>query len=114
MTLSNESTSKLAETIASDVFEVIKYDDRYLQGIMNALPSAIEDVIGKVSPELIGELGSMIMDKVGVAEPCHPYDKDNIWKTRYETLYSFVKRTYAESYVDGAEYGVSQYNDGVE
>ena len=109
MKLTDESTQKLADTIAHDVFEVLSTDGRYLDGVMNSIEPAITEVIGKSSPELIGELGALIMDKITVMGECNPYAKHNIWKTRYEALYNYVKRTYAESYIDGAEYGMSHY-----
>ncbi len=100
-----ESTQKLAEAIAQQVFEYISEDGRYLDGVMNTIEPAIVSVIGQTSPELVGELGCAIMGMI-----CIPSDpevfQDDLWKTRYERLYRYVKRTYAESYVDGAEYGM--------
>ncbi len=100
-----ESTQKLAETIAQQVFEYISEDGRYLDGVMNTIEPAIVSVIGQTSPELVGELGCAIMGMI-----CIPSDpevlQDDLWKTRYERLYRYVKSTYAESYVDGAEYGM--------
>ena len=108
MSLSNESIEKLVDNIAEDVFHIIKSDPLYKEGIMNNLPGAITEVIGETSPQLIGELGVRIMDRVGVdTGSSSPYDQNNIWKVRYETLFRYVKRTYADSYVDGAEYGVN-------
>ena len=75
---------------------------------MNSLPGAITEVLGETSPELIGELGSRIMDRIEVRRGSNsPYDDTNIWKVRYNTLFQYVKKTYADSYVDGAEYGVN-------
>ena len=99
MAFSDESTQKLAEAIAQQVFEYISEDDRYLDGIMNTIGDAIHTEIGETSPELVGELGCAIMGMIGVRD-------HNIWKTRYETLYRHIKENYAESYVDGAEYGM--------
>lgn len=105
MTLKSESVQLLADTIAPQVFEVLSTDGRYLDGAYNSIESAIQEVLGRVSPDLVGELGSIIIGKIGVIESNNPYAENNIWKTRYDTLYQYVKRTYAESYVDGAEYG---------
>ena len=103
--LSQESTQKLAAAIAQDVFAYISEDGRYLDGIMNTIEPAIVSVIGQTSHELVGELGVAIMDMI-----CIPSDpdvfQDDLWKTRYDRLYRYVKRTYAESYIDGAEYGM--------
>ena len=101
-----ESTQKLAEAIAQDVFEYISEDGRYLDGVMNTIEPAIVSVIGQTSPELVGELGCAIMGMI-----CIPCEKgvvyeDDLWKIRYERLYRYVKQTYAESYIDGAEYGI--------
>jgi hypothetical protein len=100
-----ESTQKLAEAIAQDVFEYISEDGRYLDGIMNTIEPAIVSVIGQTSPELVGELGCAIMGMI-----CIPSEKgvyqDDLWRARYERLYRYVKHTYAESYIDGAEYGI--------
>ena len=109
MKLSNESTQKLADAIAHDVFEVLSTDGRYLDGVMNSIEPAITEVIGKTSPELVGELGALIIEKIAVVGECHPYAKNNIWKTRYEALFRYVKNNFAESYIDGAEYGASSY-----
>lgn len=106
-TLTDESTQKLAAAIAPAVYAYLAEDDRYLDGFMNSIQPAIESVIGKTSPELIGELGCAIMGHVGVNGENDPYAQHNIWKTRYEVLYRYVKETYAESYVDGAEYGIA-------
>ena len=115
MSLREESLDLLADTIAEDVFAVLCKDARYRDGIMNAMPEAITEVIGKVSPEVIGQLGVRIMDKVGVPRDNDPYAENNIWKTRYHTLFRYVKNNYAESYVDGAEYVIlnkeEQYED---
>lgn len=113
MSLSNESIEKLVDNISHDVFHLISNDPLYLEAVMNNLPGAITEVLGETSPELIGELGSRIMDRIGVDTGSNsPYDHDNIWKVRYETLFRYVKRTYADSYVDGAEYGVNVTMNG--
>ncbi len=112
---SQESTQKLAETIAQQVFEYISEDGRYLDGVMNTIEPAIVSVIGQTSPELVGELGCAIMGMIGVHTENDPYANNNIWKTRYESLYSYVKRNYAGDYVDGAEYGMmNPYNEEVQ
>lgn len=105
-TLSQESTQKLAETIAPAVFDYISEDGRFMDGLMNTLEPAIVSVIGHVSPELVGELGCAIYGMIGVSTTSDPYAEHNIWRTRYETLHRYVRNTYAESYVDGAEYGM--------
>lgn len=105
MTLSSESIDKLVDNIVHDVFHLISSEPRYTETIMNLLPGTITEVIGDTSPQLIGELGVKIMDRIGVTEDNNPYAEHNIWKTRYETLYRYVKQNYASEYVDGAEYG---------
>lgn len=106
MSFSDETISKLADVTARDVFDIIASDERYLDVVMNAMPGAIRKVIGEASPELIGVLGCEISGRVGVVEENHPYAENNIWKTRYQALFNYVKKTYPESYVDGAEYGM--------
>ena len=81
-------------------------DGRFLDGVMNTIEPAIVSVIGHVSPELVGELGCAIMGLMGVPANSDPYAENNIWKTRYEVLFRYVKANYADSYVDGAEYGM--------
>ncbi|AIX42292.1 hypothetical protein Syn7803C16_73 [Synechococcus phage ACG-2014f] len=103
MSLSNESMSKLVDNIASDVFHLIASDPYYTETFMNLLPGAITEVIGDTSPELIGELGGRIMDRVGV-DGCD-VNSDKVWEERYRSLFRYVKNTYASEYVDGAEYG---------
>ena len=104
--LTQESTQKLAEAIAPAVYDYMLEDGRYLDGVMNTIEPAIVSVIGHTSPELVGELGCAVMGLIGVPTINDPYAEHNIWKTRYETLHRYVRRTYAESYVDGAEYGI--------
>ncbi len=110
MAFSDESTQKLAAAIAQDVFAYISEDGRYLDGIMNTIEPAIVSVIGQTSPELVGELGCAIMGMI-----CIPSEPDvfqyDLWRIRYERLYRYVKQTYAESYVDGAEYGIMVPDD---
>ena len=106
MSFSDETISKLADVTARDVFDKVSADGRFLDAVMNALPEAVTDVIGEASPELIGVLGCEIMGRIGVVESNDPYAENNIWKTRYEALFNYVKKNYAESYVDGAEYGM--------
>lgn len=114
MSFSDESIRKLADVKGRDIFDVIADEPRYLDAIMNSMQPAIEDVMGKVSPELVGALGCEVMGRIGFIEENGPYSHNNIWKTRYEALYNYVKKTYAESYVDGAEYGMMDnvYIDG--
>ncbi|AIX21398.1 hypothetical protein HOQ62_gp074 [Synechococcus phage ACG-2014f_Syn7803C8] len=95
--------SKLVDNIASDVFHLIASDPYYTETFMNLLPGAITEVIGDTSPELIGELGGRIMDRVGV-DGCD-VNSDKVWEERYRSLFRYVKNTYASEYVDGAEYG---------
>lgn len=103
--LSQESVAKLAQVIAPQVFDYMNEDGRFIDGVMNTIEPAIVSVIGHVSPDLVAELGSSIMDMISVPDINDPYAKNNIWKTRYEVLYRYVKENYATEYVDGAEYG---------
>lgn len=100
MTLSNESTKLLADTISERVFEIVSSDGRYLDGVMNSIEPAIIEVIGKCEPDVIAELSCLIMENIGVSD-------NSIWKKRYEALYHYVKYNFASEYVDGAEYGTS-------
>ena len=113
MSFSEESIRKLADVTGRDIYEAIVDDGRLEEAVMNSLPEAIESVMGRVSPELVGALGCEIMSRIGITESNDPYATNNIWKTRYEVLYRHVKANYAESYVDGAEYAIlsSDYSD---
>ena len=110
MSFSQESIRKLADVTAREVFDKVTEDPRFDDVIMNSLPEAIYDVMGDVSPELVGELGCEIMGRIGVIDQNGPYAENNIWKTRYEALFNYVKKNYAESYVDGAEYSVGFFD----
>lgn len=112
MSFSDESIRKLADIKGREVFDVLSTDGRFLDGVMNSMEPAIEDVMGRISPELVGDLGCEIMNRIGFIEENGPYSHNNIWKTRYEALYNYVKTNYAESYVDGSEYGImdNQYD----
>ncbi len=110
MSLKSESIQLLADTIAPEVFSYIREDDVYVSGLMNAIPYAIQEVLGEVSPDLIGELGVLIMDQITVP---NTKDLDDVWEKRYKALYSYVKTNFADDYVDGAEYGnVNIYYNG--
>ena len=115
MKLSDESIQKLADTISDEVFAIISERGQYLDAVMNTMDHAITTIIGDVSPELSAKLGDMIMEKIGIVHTHEPYAKFNIWKTRYEALYRYVKKTYAESYVDGMEYDIQRtyYEDDI-
>ena len=104
-TLTQESTQKLAAAIAGQVFDYISEDGRYLDGIMNTIEPAIVSVIGQTSPELVGELGCAIMGMICVPSSTEAFE-DGLWKARYDRLYRYVRTQYAESYVEGAEYGM--------
>lgn len=110
MSFSEESIEKLADVTATRVFDVIVEDGRFDEAVMNAMPGAIRKVMGDVSPQLTGALGYEIMTRIGImVEP----PEFNLWKTRYEALYRYVKKNYAESYVDGMEYDIPRddYSD---
>ena len=113
MKLSEESTQKLADTIADEVFAIISERGQYLDAVMNTMDHAITTVVGDVSPELSGKLGDLIMNKMGIVHDNEPYSEYNIWKTRYDILYRYVKKNFAESYVDGIEYDIQRmdYSD---
>lgn len=100
MSFSEESIRKLADVTATRIFDVIVEDGRLDEAVMNAMPGAIQKVMGEVSPELVGELGCEVMGRIGIVD-------DTVWKTRYDALYRHVKKVYAESYIDGAEYSYS-------
>lgn len=103
MRLSTDSLFKLADAIAPDVFEQLSNDSQYTDGVMNSIERSIVAVIGRIDPEIVGELGVLIINKIGVVNDTPPCYED-VWRRRYETLYAYVKKNYAESYVDGAEY----------
>ena len=108
MSLKEESLQLLADTIAPQVFEELCDDGRYMDGLMNSMETAINQVIGRTSPELVGELGERIFQKIGVVSE----SSTEVWRQRYETLYAYVKQNYAESYIDGAEYGPTALYSG--
>lgn len=99
MSFSEESIRKLADVTSNDIFEAICDSGRLDEVVMNEMPYAIREVMGEVSPSLVGELGCEVMGRIGVISK-----DDSIWRSRYEALYRYVKQNFAESYVDGAEY----------
>ena len=103
MTLSTQSINQIADQIAPEVFHIIQKEPAFNEAVMNALPRAIDIVLGEVSPTLVGKLGCEIIDRIGVEGGC--CDECDKWRGRYEALYRYVKTNYAESYVDGVEYG---------
>ena len=110
MSIKSESLQLLADTIAPEVYAHISEDEVYISGLMNALPYAIREVLGEVSPDLIGELGVLIMEQIAVP---NTKDLDSAWEKRYKALYAYVKTNFAADYIDGAEYGnVNIYYNG--
>jgi len=101
-TITEESLDLLADTIAPEVFAVLSEDGQYLDGVMNSLPYAIESVLGRVSPDIVGRLGARIMDQITVP---NTKEIDSVWRERYYALFRYVKATFPDDYVDGAEWG---------
>ena len=104
MKLSSNSLDRLAEEIAPKVYSLMCNDLRYVEALQNSVVSATSEVMGDIDPRIIGNVANKIIDMIGVD------DDSLVWRDRYETLYRYVKTHYAESYVDGAEYG-NMYND---
>ena len=85
MSLSTESMKKLVENIGPDVFHLIASDPYYTETFMNLLPSAISEVIGDTSPELIGALGISIMNRVDfVTDDGSVTNAAEVWEERYK------------------------------
>ena len=58
---------------------------------MNSIEGAIVHVCGKVDPELVGELGVLIMDKIGIVDdtPCY----EEVWRRRVTRHYTHMSRS---------------------
>ena len=112
MKLSSNSIDRLAEEIAPKVYRLMGGDIRYAEGLQNSIVSATSEVMGDADPRIVGSVANRIIDMIGVIGSDSA--SADIWKSRYETLYRYVKTNYAESYVDGAEYGIMGCDYGVE
>ena len=64
MTLSNKAIQALAEVLAPEVIEYIHEDERYAEFLMEIIPDAIQDKLGPISHELMGELPMSVMDRI--------------------------------------------------
>ena len=64
MTLSNKAIQALAEVLAPEVIDYIHEDERYAEFLMEIIPDAIQDKLGTISDELMGELPMCVMDRI--------------------------------------------------
>ena len=64
MTLSNKAIQALAEVLAPEVIDYIHEDERYAEFLMEIIPDAIQDKLGTISDEIMGELPMCVMDRI--------------------------------------------------
>jgi hypothetical protein len=64
MPLSNQTISKLADTLTPEVISYIFEDERWCDFLHEIIPDAVQDKLGDVDEDLKYELSLCIMDKI--------------------------------------------------
>jgi len=62
--LSNETISKLADALKSEVIDYIYEDQRWCEFLHEIVPDAISAKLGKIDDELSFDLSMCIMDRI--------------------------------------------------
>ena len=66
MALSDQALQSLCEVITPEVIEEIFSSDSYVEFMMNAIPDAIQEKMGQLDDELLGELSFMVFDNINI------------------------------------------------
>lgn len=106
MTLSTKATNKLADTLAEKVKDRIYQSEVFIDMMHDMVPNIIQSIMGEVDDDVLFEVSMSVMDRIFLTT-LQPQDTSEaaMWEDRYKSLFRYVKKTYAESYIDGAEYG---------
>jgi hypothetical protein len=64
MALSDQTISKLADALVSEVVDYIQEDERWSEFLHEIVPDAVNSKIGRVDDELLIELSMCIMDRI--------------------------------------------------
>jgi hypothetical protein len=72
----------------------------------------VGEKLGGIDEDLLGELTGAIFERISLKDADQePFNfkaaESKIWEERYNSLLSYVKSTFKEDYVDGAEYAVA-------
>ena len=66
MALSTKTLQSLCKVITPEVVEEIFSSDAYVEFMMNAIPNAIQEKMGPLDGELLGELSFMVFDNINI------------------------------------------------
>lgn len=64
MALSSKTYQNLADALTDEVIEYIHESNDYVEFMLNIIPEAIENKLGKVDLEVLQELSFCIMDRM--------------------------------------------------
>lgn len=64
MTLSNQTTQRLAIALTPEVIDYIYQDERWIDFIHEIIPDAIQEKIGNIDNDLLFELGMKVMENL--------------------------------------------------
>lgn len=66
MALSNQTYQNLAEALTDEVAEYIFESNHYVNFMLEIIPEAIENKLGKVDLDVLKELSFCIMDRIHI------------------------------------------------
>ena len=77
MALSSKTIQSLCKVITPEVIEEIFSSDAYVEFMMNSIPNAIQEKMGPLDDELLGELSFMVFDNISIV----PASKVSQWES---------------------------------
>ena len=66
MTLSTQTLQALSKALTQEVVEEIFSSDAYVEFMMEMIPDVIQDKMGPLDGELLGELSFMVFDNINI------------------------------------------------
>jgi len=66
MALSNKALQTLSKAITEEVVEEIFSSDAYVEFMMRIIPDVIQEKMGALDDELLGELSFMVFDNINI------------------------------------------------
>lgn len=66
MALSNKALQTLSKAITKEVVEEIFSSDAYVEFMMGIIPDVIQEKMGALDDELLGELAFMVFDNINI------------------------------------------------
>lgn len=69
MSLSNKTLQNLADALTSEVVDEIFKGEEWVDFMIQTIPGIIQDKLGPIDNEILGELSFMIFDRINII-PC--------------------------------------------